>query len=109
MINITATRNGPYTALSRQANLDSDTQLVIKFNDIDIDEITNLTYQLGSNNANRIQKTIGNGIERVDDTYVVQLLQADLRIRGLFKQFLEVTDDTGTYKATLNVGRLNLQ
>lgn len=110
MIYITARKNGWSTSLSHQANLNSDTQLVFRFGDnIDIDDITELTYQLGQRQYNNIQKTIGNGITRVDGTYVVQLDQADLHTRGLFKQYLQVTDSTGTYTATINVGRLDLQ
>lgn len=109
MIYITANKNGPSNSVSRQANYKSDTQITLKFNGIDQDEITDLTYQLGDLPASQVVKTIGSGIDLVDDYYVVSLDQADLNIKGLHKHYLQVTDATGTYTATLNIGRLNVQ
>ena len=108
MIYVTAKPTGQATSLNRPANNNSDTQLTFKLDGIDIDDISAITYQLGSVRP-FVQKTIGAGVERVDDTYVVSLNADDLKIKGLFKQYFEITDSTGTYKAAINIGRLNIQ
>jgi hypothetical protein len=108
LIYITAKTTGDQSSLSRSVNHSSDTKLVFKFDDIDIDDISAITYQLGSVRP-FVQKAIGSGVERVDDTYVVSLSSDDLNVKGLLKQYLEITDSTGTYTATLNIGRLKVQ
>ena len=108
MIQITAKRNGDYSAVSRQANINSATTLVFKLDGIDIADITGVEYQLGEYNS-RITKTIGNGVELLGDSINVSLGQDDLKTKGLLRQYLQITDSTGTYTATLNVGRLKVR
>ena len=81
----------------------------VRLSGIVLGDITEAVYQLGDNRSSASKTISGGGIIVGDDGLIVTLLSDDVKGSGRYNHYLEITDLTGTYKASLNFGRMNIQ
>lgn len=107
MERLTASPSGKYTDNSIRLRAESDNQIVLQSNYLS--ELTEITYQIGQIPV--IQKTLTGGgiVLNEDGTYTITLSQSDNLNAGIYKHYIEITNDTGTYKASLDKGRVMVE
>lgn len=105
---ITARKDGCINANAICSPSKSMVVIDVRLSGIDKSDITGATYQFGDS-PYRAVKTLGNGIDIGDDGLLITLTADDTSGKGKYEHYLELTDSSGTYKANLNFGRMELQ
>lgn len=107
MERLTASPSGKYTDNSIRLRTGSDNQITLQSNYLT--EPAEIAYQIGQTPV--IEKTLTGGgiVLNEDGTYTITISESDNLKSGIYKHYVTITNDTGTYKASLDKGRVMIE
>ena len=107
MERLTASPSGKYTDNSIRLRTESDNQITLQLNYSTTP--TEIVYQI-SHIPNITKKLSSGGIALDDDgNYTITISESDNLKSGIYKHYITITNDNGTYKAALDKGRVKVE
>ena len=106
MERLTASPSGRYTDNSIRLRTESDNQITLQLNYSTTP--SEIVYQI-SHIPNITKRLSSGGIVLDDDgNYTITISESDNLKSGIYKHYITITDDNGTFKAALDKGRLRV-